>query len=130
MSRRLLAFALIAVLAVVLVGGCSDSEEESIEYTTKDYCAAYNAEDWEVCLGHIDDTNDTGASVIQSALEQSRAATGKVTVDSVENITISDLSATADVMLTWDDHNETQGWTFVKKDGHWKISYPSGRLTV
>ena len=128
MSRHMLAFALIAVFAVVLVGGCSDTQEETIEFTTRDYYSAYNAEAWDVCLGHIDDTNNVGASVIQSALEQSRAATGKVTVDHIENIDISGLSATADVTLSWAGNagGETQKWTFVKKDGSWKISYPGG----
>jgi hypothetical protein len=128
MIRRILAFALIAVFAVVLVEGCSDTQEETIEFTTRDYYSAYNAEAWDVCLGHIDDTNNVGASVIQSALEQSRAATGKVTVDRIENIDISGLSATADVTLSWAANagGETQKWTFVKKDGDWKISYPGG----
>ena len=126
MSRHMLAFALIAVFAVVLVGGCSDTQEETIEFTTRDYYSAYNAEAWDVCLGHIDDTNNVGASVIQSALEQSRAATGRVTVDRIENIDISGLSATTDVTLSWAGNagGETQKWTFVKKDGSWKISYP------
>ena len=128
MSRHMLAFALIAVFAVVLVGGCSDTQEETIEFTTRDYYSAYNAEAWDVCLGHIDDTNNVGASVIQSALEQSRAATGRVTVDRIENIDISGLSATTDVTLSWAGNagGETQKWTFVKKDGDWKISYPGG----
>ncbi len=125
MSRRMLAFALIAVLAVVLLGGCSDSQEETIGHTIRDYYSAYNAQDWDACLGHIDDTNNLGASVIRSALEESRAATGKVTVESIENISITGLSATADVTLTWDADTETQEWTLVKKDGGWKISYPS-----
>jgi hypothetical protein len=126
MIRRILAFALIAVFAVVLAGGCSDTQEETIEFTIRDYYSAYNAEDWEMCLGHIDDTSNVGASVIQSALEQSRAAMGKVTVDRVENINISGLSATADVTLSWAGNagGETQKRTFVKKDGSWKISYP------
>ena len=66
--------------------------------------------------------------MIHSALEESRATMGKVTVDSVENISISGLSATADVTFSWagDTGGETQEWTLVKKDGHWKISYPSG----
>ncbi len=126
MSRRMLAFALIAVFAVVLVGGCSDSEEATIKYTIEDYYSAYNAQAWDVCLGHIDDTNNVGASAIQSALEESRAALGKVTVDRVENINISGLSATADVTFSWAGNTggETQKWTLVKKDGGWKISYP------
>jgi len=126
MIRRMLAFALIAVFAVVLVEGCSDTQEETIEFTIRDYYSAYNAEDWDICLGHIDDTNNVGASVIQSALQQSKAATGKVTVDRVENIDISGLSATADVTLSWAGNagGDTQKWTLVKKNGDWRISYP------
>ena len=128
MIRRILAFALIAVFAVVLAGGCSDTQEETIEFTIRDYYSAYNAQAWDVCLGHIDDTNNVGASVIQSALEQSRVAKGKVTVDRVENINIGGLSATADVTLSWAGNTggETKKWTLVKKDGSWKISYPGG----
>jgi hypothetical protein len=127
-TRRMLVFALIAVFAAVLVGGCSETQEETIENTIKDYCSAYNAEDWDMCLGHIDDTNKVGASVIRSALQQSRAATGDVTVNRIENITISGSSATADVVLSWAGNTggETQEWIFVKKDGDWKISYPGG----
>ena len=126
MIRRILAFALIAVFAVVLAGGCSDTQEETIEFTIRDYYSAYNAQAWDVCLGHIDDTSNVGASVIQSALEESRAAMGKVTVDSIENVSISGLSATADVTFSWAGNtgSETQKWTLVKKDGSWKISYP------
>jgi hypothetical protein len=128
MIRRMLAFALIALFAAVLVGGCSDTQEETIEFTIRDYYAAYNAEDWEMCLGHIDDTSNVGASVIQSALQQSKAATGQVTVNRIDNIDISGLSATADVTLSWAGKTggETQKRTLVKKAGDWKISYPGG----
>ena len=101
MKRRMLALALIAVFVAVLVGGCSDTEEGTIEYTIRDFYAAYNAEDWDVCLGHIDDTNNVGASVIQSILKESRAAVGEVTVDSVANINITGSTATAYVKITW-----------------------------
>jgi hypothetical protein len=123
MSRRMLAFALIAVLAAVLVAGCSDTAEETIKYTIEDYYSAYNARDWEVCLGHINDTNDVGASVIQSVLQIARAATGEVTVDSVENVAISGLSATADVKITYGGQSETKEYALVKKEGSWKISW-------
>jgi hypothetical protein len=128
MVRRMLVFALIAVFAAVLAGGCSDTQEETIEYTIRDYYAAYNAEDWEMCLGHIDDTNNAGATVIKSALKESRAATGKVTVNSIENINISGQSATADITLSWAGKTggETQKRTLVKKAGDWKISYLGG----
>ena len=123
MSRRTFVLALIAVFAAVLVGGCSDTKEETIEFTIRDFYSAYNAEDWDVCLGHIDDTNNVGESAIQSVLQMARAATGEVTVDSVENITVSGTSATADVKITYGGQSETKEYPLVKKDGSWKISW-------
>ena len=123
MSRRMLAIALIVVFAALLVGGCSDTKEETIEYTIRDYYSAYNAEDWDMCLGHIDDTNNVGESAIQSVLQMARAATGEVTVDSVENITVSGTSATADVKITYGGQSETKEYPLVKKDGGWKIAW-------
>jgi hypothetical protein len=123
MSRRMLAFALIAVFAVVLLGGCSDTKEETIEYTITDYYSAYNAEDWNVCLGHIDDTNNVGASVIESVLKMARAATGEVTVKSVTNISITGSTATADVSITYASGSEAKEYPLVKRDGSWKISW-------
>ena len=123
MSRRMLAIALIVVFAALLVGGCSDTKEETIEYTIRDYYSAYNAEDWDMCLGHIEDTNNVGESAIQSVLQMARAATGEVTVDSVENITVSGMSATVDVKITYGGQSETKEYPLVKKDGSWKISW-------
>jgi hypothetical protein len=123
MSRRVLAFALIAVFAAVMVGGCSDTKEETIEYTIRDFYAAYNAEDWEVCLGHIDDTNSVGESTIESMLKMARAATGEVTVKSVTNISITGSTATADISITYASGSETKEYPLVKKDGSWKISW-------
>ena len=123
MSRRILAFALIAVFAVVLLGGCSDTKEETIEYTIRDYYSAYNAEDWDLCLGHIDDTNNVGAATIESVLKMARAATGEVTVESVTNINVTGSTATAEVKITFGDESETKEYPLVKKDGSWKISW-------
>ena len=123
MSRRILTFALIAVFAVVLLGGCSDTKEETIEYTIRDFYAAYNAEDWEICLGHIDDTNSVGESAIESMLKMARAATGEVTVDSVTNVNVTDSTAAADVKISFGDESQTKEYPLVKKDGSWKISW-------
>jgi hypothetical protein len=123
MIRRMLAFALIAVFAAVLVGGCSDSEEATIKYTIKDYYAAYSAEAWEACLGHIDDTNAAGATMIESTLKTARATTGEVTVESVTNINITGSTATANVKITYGDQSESKLYSLVKKDGSWKIAW-------
>jgi hypothetical protein len=123
MSRRILALALIAVFAALLVGGCSDTKEETVEYTIRDYYSAYNAEDWDACLGHIDDTDNVGAATIESVLKMARAATGEVIVESVTNVNVTGSTATADVKITFGDQSETKEYPLVKKDGSWKISW-------
>ena len=123
MSRRILALALIAVFAALLVGGCSDTKEETVEYTIRDYYSAYNAEDWDICLGHIDDTDNVGAATIESVLKMARAATGEVIVESVTNVNVTGSTATADVKITFGGQSETKEYPLVKKDGSWKISW-------
>lgn len=108
MSRCMFALALIVVFSAVLVGGCTDTPEESIEYFIEDFYAAYNAEDYEQCLGHIDDTNNVGESTIESMLTMARAVTGEVTVESVTNISIAGSTATADVTITHAGGSETK----------------------
>jgi transketolase len=123
MRRRVVFLALLAVFAMLLAGGCSETDEEAVANTIRDYYSAYNARDWEMCLGHIDDTDSVGASVIQSVLEAARAVTGEVTVESVTNIKISGSTATADVKMAHGDQSETEEYPMVKKDGHWKIAW-------
>ncbi len=123
MRIRVLVFALVAVIALVAAGGCSDTQEETISNTIRDYYSAYNAMDWESCLGHLDDPGKVGTSVIRSALELARATTGEVTVESIANVEISGSTATADVTLTYGGQKETREYPLVKKDGHWKIAW-------
>jgi len=124
------ALALIAVLAAVLVGGCTDTPEESIEYFMKDFYAAYNAEDWEECLAHIDDTNNVGESMIESMLTMARAATGEVTVKSVTNISVTGSTATADVSITHAGGSETKEYPLVEKDGAYSLVFNDGRWKI
>ena len=121
MSRRMLALALIAVFAAVMVGGCSDTEEETIGYTIRDFYSAYNAEDWEACLGHVDDEYGAGAAIIE-LLKASKAALGEVIVNSIYNVSITGSTATADVTATFRGKTETIEHHLVKKDGSWRIS--------
>lgn len=123
MTRRIFSLVLIAVFAVVLAGGCTDTPEESIEYLTKDFYGAYNAEDWEQCLAHIDDPGKIGESTIESMLTIARAATGEVTVESVTNISITGSTATADVSIAYANGSETKEYAFVKKGGRWWIAW-------
>ncbi len=121
MSRRVVFLALLAVFAMLLAGGCSETDEEAVANTIRDYYSAYNARDWEACLGHIVDTDSGGADYIQPLLEAARAQTGEVIVESVANVKISGSTATADVSITYGDQSDTEEYPMVKKDGHWKI---------
>jgi hypothetical protein len=123
MKRHMLVLALLAVFAMLLAGGCSESDEEAVANTIRDYYSAYNARDWGMCVGHIDDTESVGASAIQAVLEAARAVTGEVTVESVTNVKISGSTATADVKIAYGDESETREYPMVKKDGHWKIAW-------
>jgi ketosteroid isomerase-like protein len=131
MGRRILAFALAAVLALALFAGCSDSDEESVSNMVKDFYAAYNAEDWDACLDHIEDTNRIGEDRIESVLRAARAATGEVTVKSVE-VEVSGASAAVYVDLDYSGDSQS-GYPLVHKgraysagwqtDGSWKIEW-------
>lgn len=121
MSRRMLALALIAFFAAVMVGGCSDTKEETVGYTIRDFYSAYNAEDWEACLGHVDYEYDAGAAMTE-LLKASKAVSGEVIVNSIDKVSITGSTAIADVTATLRGKTQTIEHNLVKKDGSWKIS--------
>ena len=123
MKRRALVLLVVAVLALVASVGCSETDEEGVANTIRDFYSAYNARDWNACLGHLDDTDNAGASVIQAALQMAREATGEVTVEGVTGIRVSGATATANVRLAYGNKSESKEYPMVKKDGHWKIAW-------
>lgn len=74
------------------------------------------------CLSYIDDTNNVGASTLESTLKTAMEATGKVTVTSVANNSVSGSTATADVTMTVGGQPQTAVCCLVRKDGSWEIS--------
>ncbi len=128
MSKHLLVFTLVVALAVVLVG-CGDESgtalggSTAIKKTIEGFYSAYNAENWNTCLNYVADTNNVGASMMKSMLQTARTATGKVTVESVTNISITGSTATADVKITYGGQSESKEYPLVKKDGSWKIAW-------
>lgn len=124
MKRRVLLLALVAILALVSVAGCSETEEEMVGGTIRDFYSAYNARDWEACLGHLDDADNAGAGVIRAALEAARGLTGEVAVESVTDIKVTGSTATAQVKVAYGGGAESEDLSLVKKgDGHWKIAW-------
>jgi len=130
MSRRFVAVALVAVFAVVLFGGCSDTDEQTIKNVMKDFYAGYNAEDWEGCLGHIDDTNQIGESTIESVLREARATTGEVTVESVTVEFISGASASVHVSLSYAGGSQTKWYPLVQKSWSYALAHKGGSWKI
>jgi ketosteroid isomerase-like protein len=123
MRRRAVFLVLLAVVAMLLAGGCSETDEEAVANTIRDYYSAYNARDWDACLGHLADADGDGADRIQDLLETARAVTGEVTVESITNVKITGDTATAEVKTSYGGESKTEELPMVKKDGHWKINW-------
>ena len=126
MKTRLLPIVLMIVFAVVLLGcgsGCRNttSDSEAINNTIEGFYSAYNAQDWSTCLSYVDDEYNAGEAIIE-LLKASRAATGEVTVNSIDNINITGSTATVAVTATLGGKTRTMEHHLVKNDGNWGIS--------
>lgn len=126
MKTHLLPIVLMIVLAMVLVGCAGNcrkaaGDSEAISNTLEGFYSAYNAEDWDTCLSYVDDEYGAGAAIIE-LLKASKATTGEVIVNSIDNISIAGSTATADVSATFRGKIETVEHGLVKKDSNWKVS--------
>ena len=122
MKRLLVLTVLLLGIAVVFVGCGAKSDSAAVEDTIRGYVSAYNSGDYEKCVSYIDNLSEEERSAIVSELEQSGGSSGEMTIESIDNITISDSIATATVKMTWAGDTETSEISLVKKDGEWKLS--------
>lgn len=123
MSKHLLALALVVALAVVLAGCGSETGPETgdtaaIRDTIYGYVDAYNAKDYQRCLSYLTGwrpsySEDDALSLIQVA----RESTGLMTVEKIEDITISGSTATAVVTSSWEN-----------PDAHGKLTNAPGEV--
>ena len=135
MSKHLLALALVVALAVVFAGcdrenGTASGESTAIIDTINGYVEAYNARDYQKCLSYLtgwdsSSSEDDRVSVIQLA----RGFSGQMTVEKIEDVTISGSTATARVTSSWENPDADGKYTNapgaevnLKKDGGtWKL---------
>jgi ketosteroid isomerase-like protein len=134
MSRHLLALALVVALAAVIVGcGCESrtatDDTAAIEDTIYSFVDAYNANDYQKCLSYLTGWSDSSSEEAQiSLLEMARGFTGEMTVEKIEDITISGSTATAMVTSSWEYPDEDGRYTnapgvevnLEKDGGTWK----------
>jgi len=122
MKRLLVLTVLLLGMAVVFVGCGAKSDSAAVEDTIRGYISAYNAGDYEKCVSYFDNLSEDEKSAMLSGLEQSGGSSDKITIESIDKITISDSIATATVKMTWSGQTDTLDISLVKKDGDWKFS--------
>ena len=134
MSRHLLALALVVALAVVLVGcgsesGTATADSAAIRDTIYSFVDAYNADDYQKCLSYLTGWGPSYSEDDAIALIQMwRGVTGRMTIENIEDITISGSTATAMVTSSWENPDTDGNYTDaprvevnLKKDGDtWK----------
>ena len=104
-----LALALVIALAIALVGCACDNGTEAadsaaIRDTIYGYVDAYNAEDYQLCLTYLTGWDPSSSEDDQISLMQvARGTTGRMTIESIENISISGSTATATVTSSWEN---------------------------
>ena len=128
------ALALVVGLAVVLTGcacesGTTTGDSEAIRDTIYGFVDAYNAKDYQKCLSYLTGWDDSSTEEAQiSLLEIARGFTGWMTVERIEDISISGSTATAMVTSSWEYPDEDGKYTnapgekvnFTKDGGTWK----------
>ncbi|MCX5990845.1 MAG: nuclear transport factor 2 family protein [Chloroflexi bacterium] len=122
MKRLLVLTVLLLGIAVVFVGCGAKSDSAAVEDTIRGYISAYNSGDYEKCVSYFDNLSEEERSAMLSELEQSGGSSEEITIESIDNITVSDSIATATVKMTWAGDTETSEISLVKKDGEWKLS--------
>jgi ketosteroid isomerase-like protein len=128
MRKVLLLCVLLLVVGSMLGVACAKSDSAQIEDVVNDFAAAWNAEDFDKCLTYLDLGTMSGyEDLVKASMAAEREASGKMTVEKVENIEIEDSTATADVTSksASDSSSTTDAMSFKKIDDEWKISADS-----
>jgi ABC-type phosphate transport system substrate-binding protein len=100
----------VAVAAVLAGCGCGNgttNNTEAIRETIYGFVEAYNARDYQQCLSYFTGWDGSSTEEAQlSLLEMARGFTGEMTVEKIEDITISGSTATAVVTSSWEYPDE------------------------
>jgi hypothetical protein len=123
MKRSITILAVMLLVAVCVVGcgggGNTQSDNAAIESTINAYIAAYNAQDYQSCLNYLTGWTDQEATIW--ILQLAHASSGNLTIQSIDNIVVSGLTATASVSTTYGNESNTETDNFKNDGGIWKI---------
>jgi hypothetical protein len=104
-----------------LGAACSNgSDTDDIEDVVNSFYDAYNDEDYDECLTYLTDYGD--ADQAKALLAMGVEYGGEITLESIEDIEITDSTATATVTtkMANSDESDVEEVSF-KKNGSWKI---------
>lgn len=137
-NNPVLVIALLLAIPAVLLG-CSKggsapkTDSEAYEDTLKGFFSAYNSGNYDKCLTYMLGMSSASAGareIMKSGLSAGHSVTGDIKVAKIENISIGQSSATADVTYTVQGHTLTQLTTLYKEGNSWKVDFenvwPSG----
>ena len=133
-----LAIALMLAIPVILLG-CSKGESaaktdsQAYEDTLKGFLSAYDSGNYDKCLTYMLGMSSASAGArdaMKTGLSVGHGGTGDIKVTKIENISIGQSSATADVTYIVQGHTLTQPTTLYKEGDSWKVDFeklwPSG----
>ena len=126
-TKGLLVIVPLLVVLAAVSAGCAKSDTAAIEDTIRVYFNAWNAQDYdklESYIPGISQLSEQEKAAITSQIKTAREMMGKITLQKIENIVISDSTATANVTITIGNMTSTGGFGFMKEDGIWKVLPP------
>ena len=123
--QRMMGVLIVSLLLAssVSCGICAKSDAARIEDTIEGFFSAYNAADFDQCLGYLMVTTEEEREATKAALAVAHAASGDIRIDDITDITIDGTTATAKVTATIQDEPHTQRLALEKVDGTWKLSF-------
>jgi hypothetical protein len=130
-TKGLLVIVLLLVVLAAVSAGCAKSDtaaiEDTIEDTIRVYFNAWNAQNYEKLMSYIpgiSERSEQEKATAMSMIKTARETMGEITFQKIENIVISDSTATADVTVAFGNTTTTVEFTFLKEDGIWKVLPP------
>lgn len=132
MRRGNLALVIVLLLALsVVLLGCGQSEEDSIRDTINGFAAAYNDGNHDKCVEYFEGVDESNREEALSTLGLAQAVVQSIEVKTIEDISIEESTATAEVTATatWgamfggQSADETVTMTLTKSDGKWKFDF-------
>jgi hypothetical protein len=123
MKILLVVCALIAVLGVSIAGCAADTDSRDIKRSIRNFWAAYNHESYAECLENV--TEYPGEDGTLYNLAVSRTLTGKIELKNMENITVDEANATANVTTVVLGEEKNSTIQLKKIEDKWKITWSS-----